>query len=116
MERLPASVRESFTEEQLSGLKVALAARRWGEHAIDWRGTLRWFRYRYYFVFLLGRNRRSLTRGEQQVGLLVQAIGTLLFLGFSTLLGLLALYLAKSAAGIDLFPGFSLGIWGWFKG
>jgi hypothetical protein len=34
---------------------------------------------------------------------------------FSTLLRLLALYLAKSAAGIDLIPGFSLGIWTWFN-
>ena len=25
-------------------------------------------------------------------------------------------FLATSAAGIALFPGFSLGIWGWFKG
>ena len=35
---------------------------------------------------------------------------------FSTLLGLLILYLVKSALGIDLVPGFSLGTWGWFKG
>ena len=37
------------------------------------------------------------------------------FLALCTLLGLLALYIAKSAAGIDLFPGFSLGIWGWIN-
>lgn len=34
---------------------------------------------------------------------------------FSVLTGLLLLYLLKSALGIDLVPGFSLGIWGWFK-
>jgi hypothetical protein len=25
------------------------------------------------------------------------------------------LYLLKSALGINLFPGFSLGLWDWFK-
>ena len=60
-------------------------------------------------------NRRTLTRGELQVGLWLQAIAVLLFLALCTLLGLLALYIAKSAAGIDLFPGFSLGIWSWIN-
>ena len=115
MERLPQPVRDSFTEEQLAALKLALAARSWGRHAIDWRGTLRLWRYRYYIVFLVGRNRRTLTRGELQIGLWLQAILVLLFLALCTLLGLLALYIAKSAAGIDLFPGFSLGIWGWIN-
>ena len=115
MERLPQPVRDSFTEEQLAALKLALAARSWGRHAIDWRGTLRLWRYRYYFVFLVGRNRRTLTRGELQVGLRLQAIAVLLFLTLCTLLGLLALYIAKSAAGIDLFPVFSLGIWSWIN-
>ena len=31
-------------------------------------------------------------------------------------LAVLVLYLVKSALGIDLVPGFSLGVWGWFKG
>jgi hypothetical protein len=115
MERLPQPVRDSFTEEQLSALKLALAARSWGRHAIDWRGTLRLWRYRYYAVFRIGRNRRTLTRGEQQIGLWMQAIAVLLFLALCTLLGLLGLYLGKSAAGINLFPGFSLGIWSWIN-
>ncbi|WP_462321318.1 hypothetical protein [Halochromatium sp.] len=64
MERMPASVSDSFTEEQLAALKLALGARSWGQHAIDWRGTLRLWRYWYYWVFLVGRNRRTLSRGE----------------------------------------------------
>ncbi|NKN34555.1 3-phosphoshikimate 1-carboxyvinyltransferase [Marichromatium bheemlicum] len=115
MERLPQPVRDSFTEEQLSALKLALAARSWGRHAIDWRGTLRLWRYRYYIVFLVGRNRRTLSRGELQIGLWLQAIFIFIFLSLCTLIGLLALYIAKSAIGIDLFPGFSLGIWGWIN-
>ncbi|NEX18152.1 MAG: hypothetical protein C1943_16470 [Halochromatium sp.] len=35
--RAPSAERKRLTEEPLSGLKVALAARRWGEHAIAWR-------------------------------------------------------------------------------
>ena len=35
MERLPDPVRDSFTEEQLAALKLALATRSWGRHAID---------------------------------------------------------------------------------
>jgi hypothetical protein len=32
-----------------------------------------------------------------------------------TVLGVLILYLVKSALGIDLIPGFSFGVWGWFQ-
>jgi hypothetical protein len=38
-----------------------------------------------------------------------------LFVTVSTLFGLLVLFLVKSAMGIDIFPNFSLGIWGWFQ-
>ena len=34
----------------------------------------------------------------------------------STLFGILVLYLIKSALGIDIFKGFSFGVWDWFKG
>lgn len=37
------------------------------------------------------------------------------FLLFSAALGILLLYLVKSALGIDLIPGFSFGVWGWFQ-
>ena len=30
-------------------------------------------------------------------------------------LGVLILYLVKSALGIDLIPGFLFGVWGWFQ-
>jgi hypothetical protein len=31
-------------------------------------------------------------------------------------MGILVLYLVKSALGINLIEGFSFGIWDWFKG
>ncbi|WP_415895056.1 3-phosphoshikimate 1-carboxyvinyltransferase [Neptuniibacter sp. PT34_22] len=116
MQRLPVDIKDSFTKEQINALKVAFGARKWGKHPVDLRGTINIWTWRYYFVFLLGRNRRSLSRRERQINLMVKTALTFTFILFSTLLGLLILYLVKSAAGIDLFPGFSLGIWGWFKG
>ncbi|MFN4237568.1 MAG: hypothetical protein ACK4FZ_10085 [Vogesella sp.] len=113
--RMPPEVAQTFTEAQLAALRVALGARSWGRHAVDLRGTFAVWRWRYYFVFLLGRNRRELSRRERQLSLLLQAAFLALVLLCSTLLGLLVLYLVKSALGIDLFPGLSLGIWDWFK-
>jgi len=64
----------------------------------------------------MGRNKRSLSGREKRLSLMLKAALMTAFIMFSTLLGLLVIYLIKSAAGIDIFPGFSLGIWGWFKG
>jgi len=116
LQRVPSGIRDSFSEEQLSALKVAFGARKWGKHPIDLRGTANIWRWRYYFVFLIGRNNRSLSNREKRLSLLLKAALMSAFIMFSTLLGLLVIYLIKSAAGIDIFPGFSLGIWGWFKG
>jgi hypothetical protein len=113
--RMPQDIADTFTEAQLASLRLALGARSWGRHAVDVRGTVVFWRWRYYYVFLLGRNRRELTRREKQLSLLLQAVFLSALLLLSTLLGLLVLYLVKSALGIDLFPGFSLGIWSWFK-
>jgi hypothetical protein len=115
LERMPQEVQDSFSEEQLVNIKLAIGARTWGNHAIDIRSTIKFFRYRYYYVFVAGSNRRELSRREKRLGLLVHATFATLFLSFSILLGVLVLYLIKSAAGIDIFPNFSFGVWGWFK-
>ena len=39
-----------------------------------------------------------------------------IFVTVSTLVGVLALYLLKSALGIDIIPGYSFAIWDWFRG
>lgn len=115
LERMPPEIRDSFTEPQLAELRVALGARQWGKHKVDVRGTLGLGRWRYYYVFVAGRNLRDGVR-QGQLGLLMQAVVLSVLLIASALLGLLLLYLLKSALGIDLFDGFSLGIWHWFKG
>lgn len=114
LERMPSEVQQSFTEQQLSYLRVALGARQWGKHKLDVRGTLGLGSWRYYYVLVAGRNKRSEHRSHK-VGLLAKAVLVSMLLVISTVLGLLLLYLLKSALGIDLFADFSLGIWGWFK-
>lgn len=116
--RMPQSVADSFNDEQLTNLMTAIGSRSWGNHTVDKRGTFKipLYKWRFYYVLLLGRNYRELSRKERQFSLISVAIFSTLFLIFSASVGLLVLYLIKSALGIDLFPGFSLGIWHWFKG
>jgi hypothetical protein len=63
----------------------------------------------------MGRNIRNLSRQEQSITLITMLLLALLFLVFSVALGLMIVYLLKSALGIDLLKGFSLGLWGWVK-
>lgn len=115
LNRMPEEVQESFTEEQLVHLKVAIGARQWGRHSIDSRGVVKFFKYRYYFVFLAGRNRRELNENEKKVAWIFQVVFiTILTLIFIIVMALI-LYLIKSALGINLFEDFSLGIWHSFK-
>lgn len=117
LDRMPSEVASSFTEEQLSHLHSALGARSWKKHSVDIRSTfpIPFAKSRIYFVLLMGRNRRELTRREKQISAFTFALFIAAFIGASTLFGLLVLYLIKSALGINLFKGFSLGIWGWFQ-
>ena len=115
LNKMPADVASSFSEEQLIALNKAIGGRSWARHKIDLRGTVSIWRSSFYFVILAGKNRRELSRFEKQLGQLSTAFVLTLFLLGSALLGLLLLYLLKSAIGIDLFPNFSLGIWAWFK-
>jgi len=118
LSRMPKKVAESFDDEQLTNLMTAIGSRSWGNHAVDKRGTFKipFYRWRFYYVLLIGRNHRELTRHEKRFSLVTSAIFSSIFLMFCAALGLLVLYLIKSALGIDLLPGFSFGIWTWFKG
>jgi hypothetical protein len=117
LSRMPEEVAASFTDEQLTHLLTAVGSRGWGKHKVDFRGTFKlpFYQWRYYYVLLAGKNYRELSRQEKRMSLVITAVASSLFLMFSAGLGLLVLYLIKSALGIDIFPEFSLGIWGWFK-
>jgi hypothetical protein len=118
LSRMPNNVADSFSDEQLLGLKVAVGSRSWGKHKIDFRGTLPvpFVKSKIYYVFLMGRNHRNLTRQEQLISAFTVAMFITLLITFSILMGALVLYLIKSALGINLIDGFSFGIWDWFKG
>jgi len=116
LERMPKNVADSFTDDQLFYLNAALAGRRWGSHKVDVRGTIGLLRSRYYFVLLAGRDKRDLSRTESRIGKLVMAAVVALFLCVSLILGLVLLYILKSWLGINLFEGFSLGLWDWLNG
>lgn len=112
---MPQDVQDSFTEEQLKSLQSALRSPNWKKHPLDFRGSIAFFSYHYYYVFIAGRDNRELTRQEIRIKRWSYLVFITLFLTFCSLLGLLVLYLIKSAMGIDLFPDFSLGIWTWFN-
>jgi len=118
LSRMPQKVVDSFSDIQLIHLKTAIGSRSWAKHPVDLRGTITYpfARWHFYYVFLLGRNRRNLSNREQRISAFMTALFILTLLILSSALGLLILYLAKSFMGIDLFPGFSLGIWDYVKG
>ena len=116
MDRLPSDIKASFSTEQVAALKIAFGARQWGKHPLGLPGTFNVRRSRFYFAVLLGRNKRQLSQREVRISLIIKSLLLTTFIGFSTLLGLLVLYLLKSAVGINILSEFSLGIWGWFKG
>ena len=115
LEKMPKKVANSFDEEQLSHLRNAIGTREWGKHKVDVRGTVKFFKWRYYYVVLAGRNRRTLSEKELRVAMYLNAFLLTSFITFSILLGLIVLYLVKSALGINLIEGWSLGLWTWFK-
>ncbi len=78
------------------------------------RGTLPLFFTRFYFVFLMGRDRRqSVLRKElerrKQGDMLASVMFVLFVLSPLLLLALLALYFTKTELGLDLFPDSHLG-------
>lgn len=115
LERMPEGVQDSFTDEQLMHLKVAIGARQWGNHSLDFRGVVKVLKYRYYFVILAGRNRRQLSVKEQKLANLAQAAILSFFSMVIILAVLFVLYIIKSALGIDIFKDYSFGVWSWFK-
>jgi hypothetical protein len=117
LQKMPDEVNNSFSEQQLTHIFTALGTKNWANHSVDLRGAFKipFIPKRYYYVVLFGQNRRDVSRYEAKLSTLAMASVLGLGVMFCILLGLLVLYLIKSALGIDLFANFSLGIWSWFK-
>jgi len=112
--QLPRQSRDSFTEDQLLALKTAFGARRWFKHPLDLRGSVSLWRLRIYYVILAGAEKRSLSYREKRRARMANLLLAGAVLGISVVGGLMVLYLVKSALGVDLIPGWSLGLWEWF--
>ncbi len=116
LRRVPKEVGASFTDEQLRAIKMAFGARARGAHPVDIRLNLDLLFWRGYLVLLAGGEQRSRARLEAEKGLrplftFANALFALLILSLSVLGGLVFLYILKSALGIDLISGVSLGLW-----
>jgi len=108
---MPESVQNSFTEEQLVHLKIAIGARQWGRHTIDFRGVVKFFKYRYYYVLLAGRNRRDLSENEEKVAWFLQILFISLITFVVIVVLMLIIYIVKSALGINILENYSFGLW-----
>lgn len=115
LSRMPEDIRGAFSDDQLLALKMALSGRKWGTHAVDIRRSVGLWRWQYYFVFVAGKEKRSVTDRQRKALRLTEAVFITIFLSFSALFGLAIIYLIKSSLGIDLVPGFHLGLWDWFS-
>ncbi|MGF1765858.1 hypothetical protein L4D06_00500 [Enterovibrio makurazakiensis] len=115
LEKIPADVASTFTESQLLQVKLMYGTRGKASHVVDIRTVLGGFGWNYYLVLLFGRNRRELSRAEQTAANAWRVI--LLLVGSFALfsMGIVALYILKSLAGIDLLPQFSFGLWTWLS-
>ncbi|CAA7621960.1 3-phosphoshikimate 1-carboxyvinyltransferase [Magnetospirillum sp. SS-4] len=122
-ESLGPDIRASFTETQINALVSSLTRMNRQRHSIDLRAQVSLFFQRYYVVLLAGPDRRhkvmkTLARRRRlsfHAGT-GATLGVAGFMSFSvlTVIGLLAAYLLKSMAGIDIFPDRHL--WDFFSG
>jgi hypothetical protein len=113
---MPAGIAETFSDAQLRVIIRAYGVKNWRRHASDIRFAIPVWARTYYFVFLAGVDKRprSRNRAERHSHPLA-TLGNFLFLFFvvtllvSFVFG--ALYVLKSAFGLNIAPGFSLGVW-----
>ncbi len=109
------NVLKSLSSEQLSAIEDAIkACQLRTKHAIDIRKTIKLYFINFYFVFLIGRDRRlSVQEIEEDRREKVTLLGNILYamIVFSGLLlfVIVSLYGLKTMIGIDLFPGEHMG-------
>ena len=115
LNKIDFNILESLSDEQLATIEDAINTCQLREkHAFDLRGKINLFFMKYYFVFLIGRDRRAFVedieaeriRKVSLIGNLVYFIFIILAIFFSAAVGL---YLIKTFLGIDLIPGVHMG-------
>ena len=115
LNNIDIKVLESLSSIQLSAFKEALrTSQSKKKHSIDIRGVIKLFFAGYYFVLLMGRDRRITTQDKEfERRTNIALMGNIFFIIFVLspfiLLILIALYFFKTGMGIDLFPGKHMG-------
>lgn len=110
IDRIDPKVRDSLTPNQFSAIIEAVrASRPMSGHPVDIRGVIPLFFARFYFVFLMGRDRRSASRRVERkrltaVSLFAWTMFLLVVASPFIVIVMLLLYYLKSSLGIDLFP------------
>jgi hypothetical protein len=90
--RLEPEVAASFTQPQRDAIKVMFGARGIARHTLELRRSIPFGKRRFYFVFLLGPERRSFARLYSQ-GMISRPFNALLYIGLGALLMLPVLLL-----------------------
>ncbi|HBE04093.1 MAG: hypothetical protein A2096_11125 [Spirochaetes bacterium GWF1_41_5] len=108
IKRLKPETIASLTEVQLNDLKTAIRETHENtNHILDWRGLLPFFFRRYYFVFIMGRDKRKPGKTkEASRGRKVSVFANLFFIVIITMpifiIFSFLLYLIKTALGVDI--------------
>jgi hypothetical protein len=112
---LDQEVETSLTPEQKRGIEQALIHTNLAtRHRFDFRHSFPFLHRRYFVVFLFGRDLRKVSRESTLVGRIFTTLIITFAVLFCLLSVMLALYMLKSALGIDVFTNFHVGIWTWF--
>jgi len=112
--QIDPNVRSTLTPTQVTAIENAIrAGRPYQRHPVDLRGTFPLYFIRFYFVILIGRDKRTQTRNKedrrrQKAVLLSALLSIYMLLSLLAPVIFLGLYLLKSLAGIDIFPAFHL--------
>ncbi|CEO41380.1 conserved hypothetical protein [Photobacterium kishitanii] len=113
---IPAEIVDSFNSEQRIAIEESIVINSYNNnHCVDFRPTIGIGRWRYYVVFLLGKDRRKASRHQSSITTIIKVLLVTFGLCFMFISAVLTLYLIKSALGIDIFKHFSFGIWDYFK-
>ncbi|WGO98771.1 hypothetical protein QFX18_01685 [Saccharophagus degradans] len=110
MSRIDPDVFKTLNIVQLEAIRTAISANApFRQHSIDLRGTIPLYFSKLYFVFLIGKDRRSDTRNKENMRIKAsKGISFVMFLytllAVLTPIILIILYGLKTLAGIDIFP------------
>ncbi|MCU7836677.1 MAG: hypothetical protein KZQ83_15685 [gamma proteobacterium symbiont of Taylorina sp.] len=112
--QIKSDVRRSLTKVQLDEIKKAVSASTpLKEHPLDIRGIIPLFFFRFYFVFLLGRDHRRVTKRTEglrrkETDLWASITFFIIFTLPLLILGFFVIYFIKTELGINLFSEFHL--------